>query len=81
MPDYHQKHHEYPHMDFQVYGMRGGQQIPKWEQKSYHYYKDSPTVMLYWLPNEIRFLGYHNYSIKALGFKCINDSNTPKINK
>lgn len=29
MPDYHQKHHEYPHMDFQVYGMRGGQQIPK----------------------------------------------------
>lgn len=28
LPDYHQKHHDYRHMDFQVYGKKDGPQIP-----------------------------------------------------
>lgn len=39
IPDYHQMHQNYLHMDFQVYGMKGGLQIPKEEYKTSHHYQ------------------------------------------
>jgi hypothetical protein len=43
LPDYHQKHHGYHHMGFQVCGMKDGPQTPKVKMCKTHCYHRSFT--------------------------------------
>lgn len=51
IPDYHQMHQNYLHMDFQVYGMMGGPQIPKEARERDRHCQEKPPSLEILLKN------------------------------